>query len=410
MARVWIADVPILAWLIIRNMVAKPSIRFSNSGSSASGVTSRPVKPVPPVVMIASTPGSAIQALTCARILSTSSVTIAAPRACGRHLDPFSQHRAGLVVRHLARVGNGQDGDVERDEISGLVDTGHFAGLVPDAAQRVSDATQIREHVGECGSRIPQRIIACCATPGRELRDSAARNVSQAETLPLSKPILNQRWRCSGRTMGKRIRHHPAAGLTLQAVVADGGCDRQRALDVTGLEEVHLALRMIGPDAAKAIGLQFDAHLDVVRLRLAAGGLLHLLGPRQDAEQILHVMPHFMRDHVGLCELALLAGAGAELLLHVAEEGGVEEHAPVGRAIERPHRRLGHAALAGAGRTGEQAQTRHAIGLAVGSEDFGPDVLGGTEHGSDKLAPGDRWARPSVSAVPAAPSAGRDRR
>src|ERR671928_45537 len=32
------------------NTAEKPSMRFSNKGSSASGVTSRPVKPVPPVV------------------------------------------------------------------------------------------------------------------------------------------------------------------------------------------------------------------------------------------------------------------------------------------------------------------------------------------------------------------------
>ena len=38
-ARVWIAEVPILAWLTIRNIVAKPSMRFSNKGSAASGVT-----------------------------------------------------------------------------------------------------------------------------------------------------------------------------------------------------------------------------------------------------------------------------------------------------------------------------------------------------------------------------------
>jgi hypothetical protein len=51
-------------------------IHFSNRGSMASGVTSRPVNPVPPVVMIASTPGSAIHARTIVRIASTSSVTI----------------------------------------------------------------------------------------------------------------------------------------------------------------------------------------------------------------------------------------------------------------------------------------------------------------------------------------------
>ena len=54
-----------------------PSIRLSKIGSSASGVTSRPVKPVPPVLMITSITGSAIQACTCARIFSTSSVTTA---------------------------------------------------------------------------------------------------------------------------------------------------------------------------------------------------------------------------------------------------------------------------------------------------------------------------------------------
>ena len=59
-ARLWIVEVPILAWLNMWNAIEKPSIRFSNSGSMASGVTSRPVKPVPPVVMMTSTPGSAI--------------------------------------------------------------------------------------------------------------------------------------------------------------------------------------------------------------------------------------------------------------------------------------------------------------------------------------------------------------
>jgi hypothetical protein len=68
---------PILAWLTIRNSVAKPSMRFSNNDSTASGVTSRPVKPVPPVEMITSTSGAAIHRFTCARIASTSSSTIA---------------------------------------------------------------------------------------------------------------------------------------------------------------------------------------------------------------------------------------------------------------------------------------------------------------------------------------------
>src|ERR1700690_827178 len=43
-------------------MVAKPSIFFSSNGSTASGVTSRPVKPVPPVEITTSMKLSAIQA------------------------------------------------------------------------------------------------------------------------------------------------------------------------------------------------------------------------------------------------------------------------------------------------------------------------------------------------------------
>ena len=51
-ARLCTVDAPILAWLSMWKAMENPSIRFSNSGSIASGVTSRPVKPVPPVVMI----------------------------------------------------------------------------------------------------------------------------------------------------------------------------------------------------------------------------------------------------------------------------------------------------------------------------------------------------------------------
>src|SRR5438874_2619414 len=52
------------------NAIEKPSMRFSNSGSIASGVTSRPVKPVPPVVITTSMPASAIQRRIVLRIAS----------------------------------------------------------------------------------------------------------------------------------------------------------------------------------------------------------------------------------------------------------------------------------------------------------------------------------------------------
>ncbi len=115
----------------------KPSIRFSNSGSIASGVTSRPVKPVPPVVMMASTPSSAIHRFTTLRIASTSSVTIS--RAASRW--PAAVRRSTSVVPDLSSAS---------ERVSDIVSTAMLSGtncfswvvdivlisLVPDAVQR----------------------------------------------------------------------------------------------------------------------------------------------------------------------------------------------------------------------------------------------------------------------------------
>ncbi len=71
------AEEPIFCQLIIRNSSPKPGISFSATRSSASGVTSRPVTPVPPVLITTSTAGSSIQAWSFAAIRSASSVTSA---------------------------------------------------------------------------------------------------------------------------------------------------------------------------------------------------------------------------------------------------------------------------------------------------------------------------------------------
>ena len=99
----------------------------------------------------------------------------------------------------------------------------------------------------------------------------------------------------------------------------------------------------------EAIRLQFDLDLQRVGFRLAAGLLLQPLHPRQDAEQVLDVMPRFMRDDVGRRELAGAARAAAKTCLDLAEERGVEEDLLVRRAVERPHRRLRHAAASAIG-------------------------------------------------------------
>ncbi len=87
--------------------------------------------------------------------------------------------------------------------------------------------------------------------------------------------------------------------------------------------------------------MQFDAHLERVRLGLAGRRLLFLHDARQDAKLILDVMADLVSDHVSLGELArLIARASAELRLKVAEERGVEIDTLIARAIERTHGRL----------------------------------------------------------------------
>ena len=58
-----------------RNSSPNPSMRFSNSGSTASGVTSRGARPVPPVIAITSASLSVAAERTSSRIRSRSSRT-----------------------------------------------------------------------------------------------------------------------------------------------------------------------------------------------------------------------------------------------------------------------------------------------------------------------------------------------
>src|SRR5277367_3549706 len=133
------AEVPIFGKLITRNSAEKPSIFFSNSGSTASGVTSRPVKPVPPVVMTTSIIGSAIQAFTRARMASMSSCTMLRCDVMpGRH-DALHQERPGFVVLDVARVGDRQHRDLERHELLGLVDPGHGYTFTQHASRQCGE-------------------------------------------------------------------------------------------------------------------------------------------------------------------------------------------------------------------------------------------------------------------------------
>src|SRR6202011_6146970 len=109
-------------------------------------------------------------------------------------------------------------------------------------------------------------------------------------------------------------------------------------------ESRTLLLLAVDPDARQTIRLQLDFHLQRIGFRLAAGLLLQPRHPRQDAEQVLDVMPRFMGDDVGRGELAGIARTAVKPGLDLTEKSGIEKNLLFRRAVERPHRRLRHAA------------------------------------------------------------------
>ena len=137
--------------------VEKPSISFSNSGRTASGVTSRPVNPVPPVVMTTSMLVSAIHARTWARIASTSSLTMARaasswPAVC----DHLGQRVAGLVVGELARIRHRQHGDADGDERAVGVELGHGPTIAQPAEGKCGAPASLPALTG--AQRLPHTI------------------------------------------------------------------------------------------------------------------------------------------------------------------------------------------------------------------------------------------------------------
>src|SRR3954467_12079204 len=196
-------------------------------------------------------------------------------------------------------------------------------------------------------------------------------------------PLLALRRRAVGETVG----HHPARRLPLQRIVADRSGRPQRRVDIAGFDEAWTFLLLaVDPDPRKTIRLQLDLDLQRVGFRLAAGLLLQPLHPRQDAEQVLDVMARFMRDDIGRCEFAGIARATLEPCLDLAEETGVEEYLLVRRAVERPHRRLRHAAAAAIGGVAKQHDARPRIILSAGLEDLAPAVVDLAENTRDHAA------------------------
>jgi len=95
----------------------------------------------------------------------------------------------------------------------------------------------------------------------------------------------------------------------------------------------------------------------------------------QDAELVLHVVAHLVRDDVGLREIA----GRAELCRELLVPGQVDVDGVVARAVEGTHGRLGLTAR-GADRAREDDELRVFVGPAHLREDGAPGVLGVREH------------------------------
>ena len=131
--------------------MANPSMRFSNSGSIASGVTSRPVKPVPPVVMMTSMAGSATQALTCSRIRSMSSVTILRPATMCPARSIRSARTAPDLSSARSRVSDTRD---LADDKSGAT----LVERIEKAGHTVADRAIVTDDVEKIRARVKQWI------------------------------------------------------------------------------------------------------------------------------------------------------------------------------------------------------------------------------------------------------------
>jgi len=178
--------------------------------------------------------------------------------------------------------------------------------------------------------------------------------------------------------VGEGVRHHFAARLALQGVVADGRGGVERAFDVALLDDVTRLIGVVSPDAGKTVGLQFQAHRQGVGL-LFGHGAARLVDFPGNAEEVLHVMADFMGDHVGLRKIA----GDVEALLHQFVEAQVDVDLLVAGAVERTGGGLAGAA-GGRRAAGEQHQLRPHIGRAAGLEDLAPGVFGIGQHGRDE--------------------------
>lgn len=102
--------------------------------------------------------------------------------------------------------------------------------------------------------------------------------------------------------MGEGFWHDHPLRTALQIVVTDCGRSGNPALHVPPLEYLLRLICLVGPQPREAVGLQLQPDrkrvaLALVSLSTQAIDLLH------HAEQILHMVPDLVRDHIGAAKI-----------------------------------------------------------------------------------------------------------
>lgn len=108
--------------------------------------------------------------------------------------------------------------------------------------------------------------------------------------------------------MGKCVRAHISLGLLLQRVITNGAGCRQPLLYIPRFEQLAGAVGMMGPDASKAIRLQFLSNGQFVAFRPAqfSAGRMYLAG---DARQGLDMVANLVGNDIRLGKVSRLIPA-----------------------------------------------------------------------------------------------------
>ena len=176
--------------------------------------------------------------------------------------------------------------------------------------------------------------------------------------------------------MVEGLRSCAPVGLLLQVVVANLRGGVQCLFNVAILQRAEHPVVVVGPHTGVKVGLQLQTHAGLVVALGVLAVLGHLLvGGVQGAQQVLHMMPHLVRDDVGVGKVAV----SPDLAFHALEELQVEIHRLVGAAIEGAARRSGVAATR-THRIGIDHHLGRDVGLAHLPKFLSPNVFGAGEN------------------------------